>query len=191
MPTFSQPIQMGTAAPDFALPGVDDRVYRLSDFQGARALVIAFICNHCPYVIATQGRMNRLASEYAALGVRWVGINSNDAERYPDDGFDQMKVRAREQGFVFPYLRDETQEVARAFGAVCTPEFYVYVPRDGKWVLHYQGRIDDSWKDEAAVTRYELRDALDRALAGQEPASEQKPAIGCSIKWKSAESIGR
>ena len=186
MPTYSQPVQLGSTAPDFALPGVDDRIYRLSDFQGGRALVIAFICNHCPYVIATQGRMNRLAAEYAEHGVRWLGINSNDAQKYPDDSFEQMKVRAKSQGFVFPYLRDETQEVARAYGAVCTPEFYVYVPRGDRWVLEYQGRLDDNWKDESAVSRSELREALDRVLAGNPPVEDQKPAIGCSIKWKTA-----
>jgi peroxiredoxin len=175
---------LGTIAPDFALPGVDGRVYRLSDFQSAKVLVVAFICNHCPYVIAIQGRMNRLAAEYGAKGVQWVGINSNDSERYPEDGFEQMKARAREQGYVFPYLRDETQEVARVYGAVCTPEFYVYLARGNQWLLQYQGRVDDSWKDESAVTRQELREALDRALAGDTPVVDQKPAIGCSIKWK-------
>ncbi len=186
MPTYSQPIQLGSTAPEFSLPGVDGRTYRLSDFQGAKALVIAFICNHCPYVIATQGRMNRLASEFAEQGVKWLGINANDAQKYPDDSFEQMKARALEQGFVFPYLRDETQEVARAYGAACTPEFYVYTPREGRWVLEYQGRLDDHWKDESAVTRQELREALECIVSGKLPSPDQKPAIGCSIKWKSA-----
>ena len=184
MPTFSQPGQLGSVAPEFSLPGVDGKTYQLSDFQGARALVISFMCNHCPYVIATQGRMNQLAKEYASQGVRWLGINSNDAQKYPEDRFEQMKIRAQEQGFVFPYLRDETQEVARAYGAVCTPEFYLYTPRDAEWVLQYQGRLDDNWKDESSVTRHDLREAIDRVLAGQAPVSDQKPAMGCSIKWK-------
>lgn len=184
MPTYSQLGQLGSIAPDFALPGVDDRIYRLADFKGARALVITFMCNHCPYVIATQDRFNRLAAEYAQRGVRWIGINANDAQKYPDDSFEQMKIRAQEQSFAFPYLRDETQEVARAYGAVCTPEFYVYVPQGENWVLQYQGRLDDSWKDESAVTREDLREALDSILQGRLPSADQKPAIGCSIKWK-------
>jgi peroxiredoxin len=184
-PTFSDPTPLGSVAPQFKLPGVDGKTYDLPHFADAKALVIAFMCNHCPYVIAVQGRINELAKEYEARGVRLVGINSNDATRYPDDNFEAMKLRAKEQGYVFPYLRDETQEVAQAYGAVCTPEFYVYRPTEaGKFVLKYKGRLDDSWKDETAVTRRELAMALDAILANQEPISDQKPAMGCSIKWK-------
>lgn len=113
-----------------------------------------------------------------------MGINSNDAVRYPDDSLEAMKVRAQQQGYVFPYLQDATQEVARAYGAVCTPEFYVYANRSGSFVLEYLGRLDDSWKEEAAVKRRELALALDEILAGRSPQTEQKPAMGCSIKWK-------
>jgi peroxiredoxin len=183
-PTFSEPGQLGSKAPHFLLPGVDGKVVQLSDFQDARVLVVAFICNHCPYVIATQGRVNQLAKDYLKHGVRWVGINSNDEIRYPEDNFEKMKARSQEQGFVFPYLRDETQEVARAFGAVCTPEFYVYLPEAGQWILKYQGRLDDSWKDESKVTQRELANAIEALLAGRDPSPDQKPAIGCSIKWK-------
>lgn len=185
-PTFSEPAQLGSIAPHFSLPGVDGKVHSLSDFKDAKVLVVAFMCNHCPYVIATQGRMNHLAKEYSSRGVQWIGINSNDSSRYPEDRFEMMKVRAQEQGFVFPYLRDESQEVARSFGAVCTPEFYVYTPEQGQFKLKYQGRLDDNWKDESAVTQRELAHAIEALLAGKEPSPEQKPAIGCSIKWKTA-----
>lgn len=183
-PVFSGPSQLGSSAPDFSLPGVDGKVYGLKNFQNARALVVVFMCNHCPYVIAVQGRINRLAQETLLRGVQWVGINSNDTVRYPDDSFEAMKVRSQEQGFVFPYLYDETQQVAKEYGAVCTPEFYVYRNENGKFLLSYQGRLDDQWKDEKAVTRQELAMALEQLLAGQLPDSDQKPAMGCSIKWK-------
>ena len=185
--TYSKPIGMGTEAPNFKLRGVDDRFHSLSDFRESKALVVVFMCNHCPYVIAIQGRLNHLAKEYQARGVQFIGINSNDPVRYPDDSFEEMKVRAKEQGFVFPYLQDDTQEVARAYGAVCTPEFYAFGPAaavDGSRSLQYQGRLDDSWKNEAGVTRRELALALDAILAGKPPVADQKPAMGCSIKWK-------
>jgi len=183
-PTFSDPTQLDSLAPDFELPGTDGKNYRLRDFSQARALVIAFMCNHCPYVIATQGRINQLAKDFGPQGVSLIGINSNDATRYPEDSFDAMKVRAAEQGFVFPYLRDETQEVAQAFGAVCTPEFYVYRPWKQQWMLKYKGRLDDHWKDEAGVRSQDLKIALNAILSGKDPDPDQKPSMGCSIKWK-------
>jgi peroxiredoxin len=185
VPTYSISVQLGSPAPDFTLPGVDGNVHQLSDFKYSKVLVIAFICNHCPYVIATQGRINALAQEYSTRGVQFVGINANDSVKYPEDSFEAMKARAKDQGFVFPYLWDESQKVAQAYGAVCTPEFYAYAVISGEFILKYQGRLDDSWKDEKSVTRRELALALDEILAGRDPSPDQKPAIGCSIKWKS------
>ena len=185
-PTYSESGKLGSIAPHFSLPATDGKSYSLKDFQGAKGLVVVFMCNHCPYVIAVLDRLNRLVERTLPQGIRWVGINSNDALKYPDDSFEAMKVRATEKRFAFPYLYDETQEVARAFGAVCTPEFYLYAPHSsGQWVLKYQGRLDDHWKDESAVQREELAQAIDQVLEGRDPAPEQNPAMGCSIKWRS------
>jgi peroxiredoxin len=182
--TYSNPGELGTEAPDFVLPGVDGKVYQLSDFKDAKALVVVFMCNHCPYVKAVQGRINQLAREYLPRGVRLIGINSNDADRYPDDNFEAMKVQAKEKSYSFPYLWDESQEVARSFGAVCTPEFYVYSESLGKQILCYKGRLDDNWKEEEKVTSRDLAAALNAILTGNSPSPDQKPSMGCSIKWK-------
>jgi len=182
--TYSSPGKLGSIPPDFNLPGVDGRSYRLSDFKDSRALVLVFMCNHCPYVIATQDRINQLTKDYSPRGVSVVGINSNDAIRYPDDSFEQMKKRAKEKNFAFPYLVDESQEVAKAYGAVCTPEFFVYGATPAGFQLQYLGRLDDNWKDSDAVSRRDLAEALEAILAGRKPSTDQKSAMGCSIKWK-------
>lgn len=187
--THSESAQLGSLAPDFALPGTDGKIHRLSDFRKAQVAVVVFMCNHCPYVKAVQGRINALAREYLDRGVAVIGINSNDAVRYPDDSFEAMKSVAQENGYGFPYLFDESQEVARAYGAVCTPDFFVYkneaigsdVPR---FTLQYRGRLDDNWKDASAVTRRDLSMALDTLLKDQAIPSEQISSMGCSIKWK-------
>jgi peroxiredoxin len=176
------PPALGAPCPDFELPGVDGRSYARDDFASASALVVMFICNHCPYVKAVEDRIIRLAREYGPRGVQVVGVCSNDAETYPDDSFDQLAARWRERGYGFPYLHDEPQDVARAFGAVCTPDIFVY---DRDRHLAYRGRIDDSWKDESKVTTRELAGALDALLAGGKPAEKQRPSMGCSIKWRS------
>ena len=174
-------------APDFLLSGTDGTTYSLDSFREARALVIVFMCNHCPYVIAVQDRINALAREYAGRGVALIGINSNDAERYPADSFEAMKIRAAEKGYVFPYLHDPLQTTARAYDAACTPDPYVFERlQDGGFRLRYHGRIDDSWKDPAQVTKRELAEALEAILAGRPVAPIQHPALGCSIKWRSA-----
>lgn len=199
--TYSEPVKLGMAAPDFRLLGTDELEHGLTDFRYAKALVIAFICNHCPYVKAIQGRLNALAREYRDRGVQVVGINSNDWTKYPDDSFEAMKARAAEQGYVFPYLWDKTQAVAKAYGAVCTPDFYLFAPvrreeyrepdvttdpeyLEGSFILKYRGRMDDHWQDETKVTRRDLARAIDEILAGREPDGDQKPSMGCSIKWK-------
>ena len=183
MPTYSQPSQLGASAAEFELPGTDGKIYRLSQFQNSKALVIVFMCNHCPYVKATLDRINKLAQTYSLRGVQLIGINSNDAAKYPDDSFEEMKKLVQDRKLSFPYLHDETQEVARAYDAACTPEFYVYGNMDHQFSLQYHGRLDDNWKDEAAITQRDLELALEEILVGKRPRSDQKPAIGCSIKW--------
>jgi len=173
--------RIGTPCPAFALPGVDGKTYARDDFGRADALVVMFICNHCPYVQAVEDRLLRLAREYGPRGVQLVGICSNDAVTYPDDAFDKLAERWRQKAYGFPYLHDESQDVARAFGAVCTPDIFVY---DRERHLAYRGRVDDSWKDESKVQRRELAGALDTLLAGGRPSAEQRPSMGCSIKWK-------
>ncbi|HVR02667.1 MAG TPA: thioredoxin family protein [Polyangia bacterium] len=176
------PPELGAPCPDFRLPAVDGRAYARDDFASAPVLVVMFICNHCPYVKAVEDRLIRIGREYGPRGVQLVGICSNDAETYPDDAFDQLAARWRARGYGFPYLHDEPQTVARAFGAVCTPDIFVY-DRDRR--LAYRGRIDDSWKDESKVTRRELATALDALLEGGKPGVAQRPSMGCSIKWRS------
>ncbi|MEO5969660.1 MAG: thioredoxin family protein [Bdellovibrionia bacterium] len=183
-PTHSTKGTLGSVAPDFKLPCVDGDTYQLSDFKNSKAIVVVFMCNHCPYVIAVQDRINALAQEYSVRDVQFLGINSNDSVQYPDDNFEAMKVRAKEENYTFPYLWDESQEVAKAYGAVCTPEFFVYSVTNGVTALEYKGRLDDSWKDESKVTRQDLQMALEDILDGKKPDPDQKPAMGCSIKWK-------
>jgi peroxiredoxin len=173
-------LRPGDRAPEFALPGVDGKTWTLADFADAKLLVVTFWCNHCPYVQAWESRFIALAQEHASSGVRFVVINANDARAYPDDGFDRMKVRAREKGYPFPYLRDESQSVAHAYGALVTPHPMVFGP-DRK--LLYQGRIDDNVDDPAAVHHRYLADAIATALAGRAIDSPERPVLGCSVKW--------
>lgn len=188
MPTYSEPSLLGLQPPDFSLKGVDGLVHHLADFENSKALVIVFMCNHCPYVKATLGRINKLAQKYSEKGVQVVGINSNDSTLYPEDSWDEMKRLSETFPLSFPYLWDESQEVAHAYQAVCTPEFFVYGPspdkREKKMYLEYHGRLDDQWKDEAQVTHADLEVALDYILRFENPPSDQKPAMGCSIKWR-------
>ena len=181
--TESRDIEGGTACPDFRLPTVDGGVRRLSDFADHPVLVVMFICNHCPYVVAVEDRLIALAREYGPRGVAFVGICANDPTDYPDDAPAALLRRWQEKAYGFPYLVDATQEVARAFDAVCTPDIFVY-DRDRR--LAYHGRIDDSWKEPARVTRRDLAAALDALLADGRPAAEQITSIGCSIKWRRA-----
>jgi peroxiredoxin len=183
MAVETPPPELGAPCPDFRLPAVDGKTYGRDDFATKQALVVMFICNHCPYVKAVEDRLIRLAREFEGRGVQFVGVCANDAESYPDDAFDKLAARWRERGYGFPYLHDEAQDVAHAFGAVCTPDIFVY-DRDHR--LAYRGRIDDSWKDEGRVTRRELAEALEALVAGQRPAREQRPSMGCSIKWRQA-----
>lgn len=179
--TYSQKIPFGAKAPDFSLPGIDGKTYSLAFFADKKILVIVFMCNHCPYVQACWDRLIALQEEFGLQGVQFVGINANDAEQYPEDSFENMKEYAAEKGHNFPYLRDETQEVAKAYGAVCTPDIFVY---DEKRELVYHGRIDDNWQNPSKVTRHELKEALSALLRSEKPKKDQNPSMGCSIKWK-------
>jgi peroxiredoxin len=171
----------GTKAPDFSLPGVDGKTYSLGSFKGKPIVVVFFTCNHCPYVQAWESRFVEVQRDYAAKGVQLVGINSNDEMKYPEDDFAHMQERAKDHGYNFPYLRDESQKAAEAWGPVATPDFYVL---DKDRVIRYRGRMDDNHKDANAVTLRYLRDALDDLLAGRSPRVPLTPPYGCSIKWK-------
>ncbi len=175
-------VTLGTPCPDFDLPTVDGKRATRDDFRDDAALVVMFICNHCPYVQAVEDRLIALAREYAPKRVGFVGICSNDPTSYPDDAPPRLLARWREKRYGFPYCVDASQDVARRFHAVCTPDLYVY---DGARRLAYHGRLDDDWKNPTKVRRRDLAAALDAILAGASPAREQIPSMGCSIKWKS------
>jgi peroxiredoxin len=172
----------GAPAPDFALPGTDGRVWTLADCRGEKGTLVMFICNHCPYVKAVLDRIVRDARELEAFGIRSVAIMSNDPTEYPEDSFENMQRIAAERAFPFPYLLDETQAVAKAYGAVCTPDFFGF---DAGLGLQYRGRLDASRKEAApADARRDLFEAMvEVARTGRGPA-EQIPSMGCSIKWR-------
>ena len=178
---YSETIPFGSPAPDFSLPGIDGKTYSLASFKDAKILVIIFMCNHCPYVQACWDRLIALQNEFGPRGVQLIGINSNDAANYPDDSFGMMKEFAKKKSHNFPYLCDESQAVAKSYGAVCTPDIFVY---DEKRGLAYHGRIDDNWKESEKVTKRELAEALEWLLQGKKPSRDQNPSMGCSIKWK-------
>jgi peroxiredoxin len=174
-------LDLGSSAPEFRLPGTDGQEHALADYAAAKALAVVFSCNHCPYAQAYEGRFVQLQRELGPQGFQLLAINSNDAVGYPEDGFDAMVARAKEKGFNFPYLRDESQAVARAYGAVRTPHVFLF---DAQRKLAYVGRIDDSWNDPAKVTRRELAEAIADLLAGRPVAIPETFAVGCTIKWK-------
>ena len=180
--TLSTMLPLGTKAPAFALPGLDGRSVRLADFSDAKALLVMFICNHCPFVKHVAAELAALGKTYQAQGVAVIAINSNDADKYPDDAPDKMKLEHQLQGYTFPYLFDATQQVAITYQAACTPDFYVF-GQDQR--LMYRGQLDDSRPGNGkAVTGGDLRLALDAVLAGQAAPAEQRPSIGCNIKWR-------
>lgn len=180
--TASTMLPLGTKAPDFKLPNIDGRDVSLSDFQGKKALVVMFMCNHCPFVKHVAPELARLAKDYADHGVGFVGINSNDAIAYPDDSPEAMKLEAASQGYTFPYLFDADQAVAIAYQAACTPDFFVF---DGEQKLAYRGQLDDSRpKSDKPLNGRDLRAALDCLLNGTAIPAEQRASLGCNIKWK-------
>ena len=182
--TESNMLDLGTQAPAFSLPDtVSGKTISLADVATDKGTVVMFICNHCPYVIHVNDEIVRLAKDYQAKGVGFVAISSNDVARYPDDGPEQMAELAREVGYTFPYLYDESQEVARAYDAACTPDFYVF---DGELNLYYRGRLDGSRpKNDEPLNGRDLRAALEGVLAGEPAPEKQYPSAGCGIKWKS------
>ncbi|MCA9149606.1 MAG: thioredoxin family protein [Planctomycetales bacterium] len=180
--TASTMLPLGTPAPDFSLVNVDGQTVSLGDFAGAPALLVVFMCNHCPYVIHVAPELARLAAEYQARGVAVVGINSNDVSTHPADSPEQMVHEAEQRGYSFPYLFDEDQQVAQQYHAACTPDFFLF---DRNQQLVYRGQLDDSRpKTDIPLTGHDLRAALDSVLAGQPLPVNQKPSIGCNIKWK-------
>ena len=174
-------IPLGTPIIDFNLPATDGKTYSPSNFPDKKILVIIFMCNHCPYVHAIINRLIAIQSDYADKSVQLIGINANDSENYPEDSFESMKNFMVERGINFIYLHDEDQFVAKAYKAQCTPDIYIF---DSNRKLVYHGRIDNNWQDESAVTKQELREALDAILSGNPVSENQLPTIGCSIKWK-------
>jgi peroxiredoxin len=171
----------GWKARDFALRGIDGKTYRLAEVKGPKGTLVIFLCNHCPYVKATIGRMVRDVRDLAGLGIGTIGIMPNDTAAYPEDSFEKMKVFARERGLSFPYVIDETQETARAYGAACTPDFFGF---NADLELQYRGQLDDGRMNSSAVTRRDLFEAMAQiARTGQGPR-EQIPSMGCSIKWR-------
>lgn len=174
----------GWKAPSFTLPGIDGKTYSLEQLRGPNGTLVMFICNHCPYVKAVIDRIVRDVNELRGLGINAVAISSNDVVHYPEDSFDNMKRYAEAHRFSFPYLYDESQEVARAYDAVCTPDFFGF---NADLELQYRGRLDESRKETApANVRRDLFEAMKQvALTGQGPR-EQIPSVGCSIKWKAA-----
>jgi peroxiredoxin len=172
---------LGSRAKNFDLLGTDDRNHSLDDFSDKKVLVIIFMCNHCPYVKAVLQRLIDLQNEFLNQGVQFVGINPNDAVKYPDDSMENMKKIVEEKNLSFPYLIDETQEVAIAYQAVCTPDIYVYGPER---TLLYQGRLDDNWQHSEKITKQDLKEAIQLIVDGEPVFEEQVPSMGCSIKWK-------
>jgi len=173
---------LGKPAPDFALRDTDGKTVSLADFRDAEALLVMFICNHCPYVKHVQQGLAALCKEYQKRGAAIVGISSNDVVAYPDDAPDKMKIEKKSAGYTFPYLFDESQDVARAYEAACTPDFFLF---DAGRKLVYRGQMDDSRPGNGLpVTGKDLRAALDAVLAGRPVPQDQKASIGCNIKWK-------
>ncbi len=171
----------GTSAVDFALPGVDGKTWTLADCRGEKGLLVMFICNHCPYVKSIHERLVRDTRELRALGINSVAIMANDPDEYPEDSFDNMRRVAEKLDFPFPYLIDETQQVAQAYGAVCTPDFFGY---NADLQLQYRGRLDASRKEPVPDARRDLFEAMQQVAETGHGPEQQIPSMGCSIKWR-------
>jgi peroxiredoxin len=184
MPTTSSTVEIGSPAPDFELPSTAGETVSLTDFAGRPALLVAFICNHCPYVRHVESELARVAADYAGQGLATVAISANDITTHPEDAPEQMAQQRTRAGFAFPYLYDESQDVARAYGAVCTPDLFLY---DAERRLAYRGEFDGSRPQSGVpVTGESLRKAIEHVLAGEEVPGPHRPSVGCSIKWREA-----
>ena len=180
--TPSTMLTLGTQAPDFSLPDTDSQTVSLGDFKDTKALLVMFVCNHCPFVVHVADELARLAKDYQPKGVAVVAIGSNDIKSHPADSPEKMKEEKAKRGYTFPYLYDGSQTVAKAYTAACTPDFFLF---DDNHRLVYRGQLDDSRPDSGIpVTGADLRKALDTVLAGELVPAEQKPSMGCNIKWK-------
>ena len=180
--TASTMLELGTTAPDFRLPDTRGNVVSIDDFKEAPALLVIFMCNHCPFVKHVLSGLVELVEEYQKKGVAVVGINSNDVASFPEDSPEMMAKKAEETGFTFPYLYDQTQQVAKAYRAACTPDFFLF---DRARKLVYRGQMDDSRPGNGIpVTGKDLRGAMDAVLAGKKIPAKQRPSMGCNIKWK-------
>lgn len=174
----------GSSVTDFKLKNIDGKPVSLSDYPAAKGFIITFTCNHCPYAKAYEDRIIALNKKYANKGYPVIAINPNDASQYPEDNFDNMKLRAEEKKFTFPYLVDETQEVAKTFGAIKTPHIYVVQKEAKNLTVKYIGAIDDNWENPEIVNQKYVEDAVNALLANKEVEVKTTKAIGCSIKWK-------
>lgn len=180
--TASTMLPLGTQAPDFQLPECGGGTFSLSDVAGSKALLVIFMCNHCPYVKHVADQIKLIADDYMPKGLSVVAVSSNDAAEYPDDSPEAMAEEKASRGYAFPYVYDADQSVAKAYAAACTPDFYVF---DADQKLVYRGQLDSSRpKTDIPVTGEDLRAALDAVLAGQPPSEEQRASLGCNIKWK-------
>lgn len=179
--TASTMLQLGTRAPEFSLSNIDSSVVSLADFADKKGLLVVFMCNHCPFIKHLRKELAEFCNEYQGKGLGVVGISSNDVANYPDDSPEKMVEEATDAGYQFPYLYDESQEVAKAYKAACTPDFFLF---DADMTLAYRGQFDDSrLGNDLPVTGADLRAACDQVLAGEPVPVEQKPSIGCNIKW--------
>ena len=174
-------LSISSKLPYFNIKGIDGNSYSPDSFTGAAALIIIFSCNHCPYVQAYEGRIIEIQKKYREKGITAIAINSNDDMNYPEDSFENMKLRAREQNFNFLYLRDEDQSIAKSFDATHTPEIFLF---DSNSELVYHGKIDDNWQEPQKVVNHYLEDALDELLENKEISVPETYSIGCTIKWK-------
>lgn len=182
--TFTPQAELGSEAPDFQLPSVvDGKTYSLKDFRNQKPFLVMFICNHCPYVKAIEDRLISLGQELKSQDIHVIAICSNDASENPEDSFENLKKRAIEKNYPFVYLQDPEQKAAQAFGAVCTPDFFLY---DSLGRLAYRGRLDDSWKDPQKVQKRELFEAAQLLFRNQKVPEKQIPSMGCNIKWTKA-----
>ncbi|WP_047547103.1 thioredoxin family protein [Psychroserpens sp. Hel_I_66] len=181
--TSSNMLELGTKAPDFELLNtVDDTLVTLDEAKGVKGTLVMFICNHCPFVDHVNPQLVKLAKDYASKGINCIAISSNDVESYPQDGPDKMKTHAIDHDYIFPYLYDQTQDVAKAYKAACTPDFFVF---DSELKLVYRGQLDDSRPgNDIELTGADIRTAFDHLLNNKPISEDQKPSIGCNIKWK-------